>query len=188
MSSVFTSTFQNQLASLNVEKNWFKSVQWTSISNRFVEVKADSWEFWKVKTSSNLRALFLRTRSTYHCTNQIIQLWIRISIFVLKSPIGIQLTNRFFILLSDSLTNMQSFNYGPSHLLRLHADGEALFETALLTIGSAHCVHLAIVRLPRAKSSKANYFNSGIISALPYQMELGKGCTILFSWTEQLSR
>ena len=44
---------------------------------------------------------------------------------------------------------------GPSHLLRLHADGEALFETALLTIGSAHCVHLAIVRLPRTESSKA---------------------------------
>ena len=44
---------------------------------------------------------------------------------------------------------------GPSYLLRLHADGEALFETALLTIGSAHCVHLAIVRLPRTESSKA---------------------------------
>ena len=102
----------------------------------------------------------------------------RISIFVLKSSIGIQLTNRFFILLFDSLTNMQSFNYEPSHLLRLHADGEALFETALLTIGSAHCVHLAIVRLPRAESSKAN-FNSGMASALPNLIALGKGCTVL---------
>ena len=44
---------------------------------------------------------------------------------------------------------------GPSHLLRLHSDGEALFETTLLTIGSAHCVHLAIVRFPRAEPSKA---------------------------------
>ena len=102
----------------------------------------------------------------------------RISIYVLKSSIGIQLTNRFFILLSDSLTNMQSFNYGSSHLLRLHADGEALFETALLTVGSAHCVHLAIVRLPRAESSKAN-FNSGMASALPNLIALGKGCTVL---------
>ena len=49
---------------------------------------------------------------------------------------------------------------GPSHLLRLHADGEALFETALLTIGSAHCVHLAIVRLPGAKSSKAKQIST----------------------------
>ena len=102
----------------------------------------------------------------------------RISIFVLKSSIGIQLTNRFFILLFDSLTNMQSFNYGSSHLLRLHSDGEALFETALLTVGSAHCVHLAIVRLPRAESSKAN-FNSGMASALPNLIALGKGCTVL---------
>ena len=60
----------------------------------------------------------------------------------------------FFVLSFDSLTIMHIV-VGLSHLLRLHADGEALFETALLTIGSAHCVHLAIVRFPRAEPSKA---------------------------------
>ena len=38
-----------------------------------------------------------------------------------------------------------------SHLFRLHANGETLFEPTLLAVGSTHSVHLAIVRFPRAK-------------------------------------
>ena len=68
----------------------------------------------------------------------------RISIFVLKSSIGIQLTNRFFILLFDSLTNMQSFNYGPSHLLRLHADLQAPAVSAELAVGAVVAADLAL--------------------------------------------
>ena len=65
----------------------------------------------------------------------------------------------FFILLSDSLTTIHIV-VRLSHLLRVHADGEALFETALLTIGSAYCVHLAIVRLPRAEPLKAKQIST----------------------------